>query len=341
MFAIGLFTFVLIKTTNSTTAQSSQSKRHLDDRVPSHLPIKIKIKKEKEEGFQDLKNERWARDFELEVKNTGDRPIYALSLVWMLEEVTMPDGNHYGSTFLYGRSEFITNSGERPKPEDVPIQPGETYVFKLTNMKVEGWERWAKDNHLPPLKSVVVFFNWLSFGDGTGWEGPNGKRFDKRKPLALISPSRGDPVNCKQQTRLREVALLPEFSMVPASFGPANFFEGRPPSKDSNIVPDICCPGTSCSKIKRQFGRCYCSSLEFPTINDREFSVTTSCTDPEGQCGTTVPVTEQCDYPGIEFPLFCTQPIFVPCGESLPTPSSSPSPGPSPEPTCDPAKHDL
>lgn len=166
--------------------QSSQSKRELDNRVPDHLPIKVKIKKEREESFQDLTNERWIRDFELEVKNTGDRPIYALSVAWVLEEVTMPDGNHYGSTFLYGRGEFITNPGERPKPEDVPIQPGETHVFKLSKSRVEGWEGWARDNHLPQPKSVLVFFDWLSFGDGTGWHSPGGKRFERRTPLALL-----------------------------------------------------------------------------------------------------------------------------------------------------------
>lgn len=79
----------------STTAQSSESKRQLDNRVPSHLPVKLKIKKENEEGFQNVKNEHWISDFELEVKNTGDRPIYGLSVVWLLEEVTMPDGNYY------------------------------------------------------------------------------------------------------------------------------------------------------------------------------------------------------------------------------------------------------
>ena len=55
LFAVGLFTFAAIKMTISAAAQSSQSKRELDDRVPS----------------------------------TGDRPIYALSLVWVLPEVKL------------------------------------------------------------------------------------------------------------------------------------------------------------------------------------------------------------------------------------------------------------
>jgi len=298
LFAVGLFTFVLIKTI-SITAQSSQSKRQLDDRVPGHLPIKVKIKKEKEEGFQDIKNEHWASDFEVEVKNTGNRPIYALSLAWMLPEVKMPDGNPYGSTFRYGRSEFITVPGERPKPEDVPIQPGETHVFKLSKSSVEGWEGWVRDNNLQQPKSILVFFNFICFGDGTGWESPDGRPFDRQKRLGFRAPTRGDPDDCEQQSRQGELALLPGFSMMPASFGPANFLWGTSSSNESNTVPDICCPGTACSKIKRQFGRCYCSTLEFPTLDDKEFSVTTNCTDPAGQCGTTIPLTEQCDYPGV------------------------------------------
>ena len=306
LFAVGVFAFVLINVTTSTTAQSSQSKRQLDNRVPGHLPIKIKIKKEKEEGFQDLNNEHWPRDFQLEVKNTGDRPIYALSLIWMLEEVKMPDGNPYGSSFRYGRSEFITNPGERPKPEDDPIEPGETHVFKLSAIKFEGLESWVKDNNLSPVKTVMVVFNFICFGDDTGWHSPDGRRFDKKKPVAFYSPNKGDPGRCQPQSRQRDPSLLSKFFTVPASFGPANFLLGGFSSAVSNTSPDICCPGTSCSKIKQQFGRCYCSDPE-STVDDMEFSVTTSCTDPVGVCGTTFSVTIKCNYPGIDFPLFCVE----------------------------------
>lgn len=194
LLAVVVFAGVLLNISISTTAQSSQSKRQLDDRVPDHLPIKIKIKKEKQEGFHDLKNDHWAQDFVLEVKNTGNRPIYALSLAWMFEEVIMPNGSHYGSILRYGRSEFITNAEEKPKPEDVPIQPGETHVFKLSSSSIESWESWAKDNRVPQPKKVMVFFDWISFGDGTGWESPNGQRFDRRKSVAFASPPRGDPL---------------------------------------------------------------------------------------------------------------------------------------------------
>src|SRR5215212_7525461 len=66
----------------------SPEERELEDRIPKHLPIKVKIKKEKEEAFKDLKNEKWVRDFELEITNTGDKPIYFLSLLIDLPEIT-------------------------------------------------------------------------------------------------------------------------------------------------------------------------------------------------------------------------------------------------------------
>ena len=329
LFAICFFAFVLLKTVSiSTTAKSVQDKREFDNRIPNHLPIKIKIKKEKEPGFQDLKNEHWARDFELEVKNTGNRPIYSLSLVWEFADVTI-DGTPYGAVFKYGRNEFITEPGERPKPEDVPIQPGETHVFRIPDIDVKGWEGRAKRLNLQQPKSVIIYFNYLCFGDGTGWESPNGQPFERQKPSALYPPTnKDDPSACEQRQKRKS-----EFSyfMTPASFEPANFL-----AASSSKAPDICCPGTSCSKIKRQFGRCYCSDPAFPTIDDMEFSVTTSCTDPAGLCGTTHPVVRECTNPCCNVPLYCVESVYLACGASLPTPSPTPPPGPSPAPTCDP-----
>lgn len=64
----------------SRPAQSSAAvqERILESLVKQDVPIKVKIKKEKEQSFKDLNNRKWAREFELEVTNTGDKPIYFL-----------------------------------------------------------------------------------------------------------------------------------------------------------------------------------------------------------------------------------------------------------------------
>src|SRR6267142_246433 len=72
--------------------QQPKEERELEDTIPAHVPIKVKIKAEKEQAFKDLSNEHWVRDLEIEVKNTGTKPIYFLHLQLHLE-TTGPDGN--------------------------------------------------------------------------------------------------------------------------------------------------------------------------------------------------------------------------------------------------------
>ena len=65
----------LIMASRLTSSNAAVQERIFENKIPAHIPIKIKIKKGKEESFKDLKNEKWLREFELEVTNTGDKPI--------------------------------------------------------------------------------------------------------------------------------------------------------------------------------------------------------------------------------------------------------------------------
>jgi hypothetical protein len=71
----------LITASRLTSSSAAVQERVFENKIPAHIPIKIKIKKEKEESFKDLKNEKWLREFELEVTNTGDKPIYFLYIM--------------------------------------------------------------------------------------------------------------------------------------------------------------------------------------------------------------------------------------------------------------------
>ena len=82
-------------------AAGQEEERQLEDLIPKHVPIKIKIKKEKEAGFKDLKNEKWAREFELEVTNTGTKPIYVVYF-YVGTEVKAASGNRIVSMLSYG-----------------------------------------------------------------------------------------------------------------------------------------------------------------------------------------------------------------------------------------------
>jgi len=153
----------------SLRRQQPKEERELEDTIPAHVPIKVKIKAEKEQAFKDLSNEHWVRDLEIEVKNTGTKPIYFLHLQLHLE-TTGPDGNGVGFVLLYGRTDLVEITAPL-KPEDVPIKPGETHIFTIAERFVRGWERIVREDNVRQPKKVRVIFQNINFGDGTGFWG--------------------------------------------------------------------------------------------------------------------------------------------------------------------------
>src|ERR1041384_4154349 len=72
----------------SSTAQDQPSEeREIEDRIPKHLPIKVTMKNL--EKVKDLKNDNWARDVEIEVMNTGTKPIYYLRLTLYFVDIKL------------------------------------------------------------------------------------------------------------------------------------------------------------------------------------------------------------------------------------------------------------
>jgi hypothetical protein len=96
---------VLLMASRLTPGSAALQERIFENKIPAHIPIKIKIKKEKEESFKDLNNEKWLREFELEVTNTGDKPIYFLYII-MGTGVKVEDGLEMVYPLPYGRAEL-------------------------------------------------------------------------------------------------------------------------------------------------------------------------------------------------------------------------------------------
>ena len=180
VFALLVLSFasvLLIRgTSHPATAQSpentSQSPnfRLLENRISEQVPIKVKIRREREKGFRDLENENWARDLEIEVKNTGDKPIYYLLFHLHVPEAKIQE-SYQSFSLVYGRV-ALSRWEERPMPEDVPINPGETIILKIEENQLRGWDQ-ARGLGLAPkhIHGVRLIFQDLSFGDGTGFDG--------------------------------------------------------------------------------------------------------------------------------------------------------------------------
>ena len=169
-------------------ALPQENERQLEDSIPKHIPLKIKIKKEKEAGFKDLKNERWAREFELEVTNTGTKPIYFLYL-HVMTDVKAAAGFQIIFPLYYGRDE-LGDIRTKAEPTDIPIKPGESVSLKIHPSMLNAWDYKRKKENRPLPKHLEVKIQFLSFGDGTGYVGSGGTAL----PRAI--PEEGGSVAC-------------------------------------------------------------------------------------------------------------------------------------------------
>lgn len=187
----------------SATAEASQSQdeRHLEDAIQTHIPIKVKIKAEKENSFKDLNNEHWLRDLEIEVKNTGTKPIYFLVLVLELPETKGPDGNLIGWDLHYGRTDLISITAPL-KSEDIPIEPGGTYVFTIAERFVSAFEGIVRENGLAQPKKVRVLFQFINFGDGTGFSGTGNPLPHPKRTTSTETSHDPKRVNSKDPTEI-------------------------------------------------------------------------------------------------------------------------------------------
>jgi hypothetical protein len=164
----------------NASQQNKQEERGLEDLIPKHVPIRVKIRKEKEKEFKDLNNENWAHDFELEVTNTGDKPIYQFYLL-LVTDVKAAAGFRIVAPVYYGRKELGTIS-TLATPDDIPIKRGESVILKIHPSQTEAWDYMRRTENRPHPKKIQVKLEGLSFGDGTGYGGEGGVALPRKVP---------------------------------------------------------------------------------------------------------------------------------------------------------------
>jgi hypothetical protein len=148
-------------------ATTVEEERHLVNAIPAHVPIKVKLKNEK--AFKDVKNKGWMRDLEVELTNVGVNPIYYLNVSILMPELVVK-GQPLTKQLQYGRP-ALADIAAPIIPEDVPILPGETFVFKISEAQVRDYEAIREKEGRPDPKKVELYLKLINFGDGTGLVG--------------------------------------------------------------------------------------------------------------------------------------------------------------------------
>jgi len=202
--------------------------RKFVDTVPAHVPIKLKLRNEK--SVKDLKNKNWAREFEVEVKNTGTKPIYYvfLSLTFPEPELNIL-GNQQAMPLTYGRGR-LGIPGNVAGPDDVPILPGETVTLKYSEKGARSYESFRDREGRPDPKKVEIYIVSVSFGDGTVFVGHKGVLEGPPKKRSENVPRPPGPAGgCRPAPRVQTAASPGRYFKAvnltrPASFLRANFY---------------------------------------------------------------------------------------------------------------------
>lgn len=317
-----------------------ENERQLEDLIPKHVPVKIKIKKEKEAGFKDLNNEKWGWEFELEVTNTGTKPIYSLYFhVWT--EIKAASGSRVMFPLYYGRDE-LGDIRTKAEPTDVPIKPGESVSLAIHPGILNAWDYYRKKENRPLPKRLEIKFQFLSFGDGTGYIGTTAAPLPRKTPegsgSATCQPySPSDAFGWKDAPPGSLLSRLLAVNL-PARIVPVNFWGvyAVETSTTNSALIQSCCEPPDCSMLTRSLDR---TCVNCPPQNRVGLAL---CNNAAASCLKADFNDFLCFMPPYDVEPFSCQVIEITaCGTPAPTPSPTPTPSPSPTPTPTPCPYAL
>jgi hypothetical protein len=190
LFVLAVFGVLIFLIKAPLTASVAMQDRVFQNNIKKEVPIKLQIKKEKEKSFKELKNGQWIGEFELELTNTGDKPIYFLYITLVSD--VQQGGTPFVFPLQYGRSE-LGDILTKAESQDVPIKPGETYVFTIHPGQIKAWEKIVTKGESPDATKLSAELQALSFGDGTGYFGNT--PYPRPGLEKLIREKRGEALN--------------------------------------------------------------------------------------------------------------------------------------------------
>ncbi|HEU4715140.1 MAG TPA: hypothetical protein VFS76_26560 [Pyrinomonadaceae bacterium] len=305
-----------------TSSSAGLQGRVFENKIPADIPIKIKIKKEKEESFKDLNNEKWLREFELEVTNTGDKPIYFLYIMLGTNVKDREDGLELTYPVVYGRAE-LGSIVTKATSDDVPIKPGETQTFKMGDVPL--WEQGVREKRWPQSTKFTAEIQLLSFGDGTGYFGTRPYPPAERRGATLNKPQSPKARSRPNQRLISQgkPSKSPSIFNQP-TFMSANFLPSKSVSEAS--AAPVICEFPECSAVIPWTGYvCYDNDPN----NARCRIQNRPTPDQNGICSELEFGKTECVAGAVTY--FCQTIRIHECGFG-PAPTPTPTPTPSPQP---------
>ncbi len=143
--------------------------QNLVNSIPKHLPIKVEI--------LDVNRSDILSNVKIKITNTGEKPIYYLSLnISSSNNFKSQNGLRYGFPLKYGRGFWFS---EEHTETDIPLKSGEYCILQVEKKSVKNFKAKLSRNFLANLGEFILEFQIINFGDKTGFVTTSGVPFPK------------------------------------------------------------------------------------------------------------------------------------------------------------------
>src|SRR6185503_6320575 len=201
------------------------------------------------------------------------------------------------------------------------INPGESVSLKIHPSMLNAWDYKRKKENRPLPKRLEVKFQFLSFGDGTGYVGsgatPLPRAVQEEGGSAACPPSfQIDAFGWNEAPPGSSLSKLLAFNL-PAAVSPVNFLIASELETNTSSASlfDSCCPGVNCSMLTHSFDR---TCVNCPPQNRVGLAI---CSNPDATCLEAIFGAFECYMPPYDVdPFTCQKLDLDSCGTS-PTPS--------------------
>jgi len=170
---------VMLVLTTAQSTNASNKDRKFNKKEFAGTPVRVR-------EVRNLHSETWPNDLGIEVENVSNKPIYFINAVLEFPDDPVPNGTS-GIILKYGNPDNM-DIERIAKPEDEHLDPGKKVILIVSDIYKKGLLRKQKDTP-QNLKKFDFWFEIISFGDGTGFEGSQFLDLRKKK-AAEARPSK-------------------------------------------------------------------------------------------------------------------------------------------------------
>ena len=217
LFVLVLGSFLLIKGIYALgpVQATDTGERKFTVKEFKDMPLEVKVK--------NLQSTSWHKDIEIEIKNISNKPIYFVLAYLIFPDDKVSDGE-VGLPLAFGKRENV-RIDHLSDPDDAHIDPGKTYVFKVSEPYRQGFE--GRHKRYPNLdKNLLLRFAVISFGDGTGFEvGEPRDRRGKTVSSSEVSNGQGKKKRLRYQARRSLERNLAKTARNPIGHMPCPYFK--------------------------------------------------------------------------------------------------------------------